>query len=221
MRELDRKEGWWVRNWCFCLWCWRRLLSIPCTVRLSNQLILKEINPEYSMEGLILKFQYCGLLIWTADSMENTLTLGKIESRRKSGWQRMRWSDGITELMDMSLRKLQETVKDKEAWHAAVHGVPKSQTWLSDWTTTWFPLLCRNLGLIGTHCDWGQEETGQQRIRWLDGITNSKDMNFSKLWVILKDRQAWRAIVYWVAMSWIRLSDWTELNWTECTLTQD
>ena len=172
MWELDHKEGWLVRNWCFCLWCWRRLLSIPCTVRLSNQLILKEINTEYSLEGLILKFQYCGHVIWRADSMENTLILGKIESRRKSGWQRMRRSDGITESMDMSLSKLQETVKDREAWHATVHGVPKSQIWLSDWTTTWFPLLCRNLGLIRSHCDWGQEEMGQQRMRWLNGITN-------------------------------------------------
>ena len=116
--------------------CWIRLLRVPWTARISNQSVLKEINPEYSLEGLMLKLQYFGHLMQRADSLEKTQKLGKIKGRRRRGWQRMRWLDSITDSMGTNLIKLQEIVKDKEAWHTAIHEVAKSQTQPSNWTTT-------------------------------------------------------------------------------------
>ena len=131
------KKADWQRIDAFELWCWRRLLRVPWTTRSSNQSIPKKISPEYSLEGLMLKLklQYlCGHLMPRTDSFEKTLMLGKIEGRRRRAQQRMRWLDGITDLMDMSLSRFQELVTDTEAWHPAGHRVPKSQTRLSNWT---------------------------------------------------------------------------------------
>ena len=151
-------ESWTVKKaecWridAFELWCWRRLLRVPWTARRSNQSILNEISPGCSLEGLMLKLklQYFGYLMWRADSFEETLMLGKIEGRRSRVRQRMRWPDGITDLMDMSLGGLWELVMDREAWRAAVHRVAKNWTRLSDWT------------------DWLKELDTTERLNWTE-----------------------------------------------------
>jgi len=134
----------------FELWCWRRLLRVPWTARRYNQSIQKEISPGISLEGMMLKLklQNFSHLMWRVDSLEKTLMLGGIGGRRRRGWQRMRWLDGITDSMDMSLSEVRELVMDREAWRAAIHGVEKNRTWLSNWTELMFPRY------------WGQEKDG-------------------------------------------------------------
>ena len=153
MWELDLRKAEHWRTDAFEMWCWRRLLRVPWTARRSNQEILKEISPEYSLEGLMLKLklQFFNHMMRRTDSLEKTLMLEKIEGWWRSGRQRLRWLDGITDLMDMSLSRLQELVMDREVWCAVVHGVAKVRTWLSDWTQ----LMEQTLPPEGINTLWG------------------------------------------------------------------
>ena len=153
---IKKSECWRIDT--FKLWCWKIFLRVAWTARRSNKSILKKINPVYSLEGLMLKLQYFGHMLWWADSLEKTLMLGKTEGKRRRGQQRMSWFDSVTDSNDMNLNKLPETMKDREAWHAAVHWVTISQAQLSNWTTTevW------SSGHVQRHClcdrqPWGAE----------------------------------------------------------------